>query len=116
MMGIKLRVSDLRPGMVLAEDLIGEDGAVIFPKGKELAEEDIKKLQGMSNLGFVVIKDGNLLREILENTEKEVDDELKKQVRESLRFCCESDKELKEELYLLGVRYRMLLKEKGEVS
>ncbi len=112
-MGIRLKISDLQPGMILAENLIDDEGTVIFPAGRKLNEEDILKLSNMPGINkFVVVEGEDVLRRILEEAEKKADEKLKSEVNKALSFCSLPNEELKRNLYLLGLRYRMLLAEK----
>ncbi len=111
-MGVRIKVTDLQPGMILAENLVSDEGTVVLPAGRKLNEEDIQKLATLRGLRFAVVEGDNVLLSILEETERKVDEELKEEVKRALRYCCASDEQLKRQLYLLGVRYRSILRER----
>ncbi len=116
-MGVRLKISDLRPGMVLSENLTNNEGAIIFPVGKEITEDDIIRLSNILNLNkFVVVEGEDVLRKVLEDTERKADENLKSEVNKALSFCSGTNEELKRDLYLLGLRYRILLADEKKGS
>ncbi len=111
---MRVRVEDLKPGMVLAENLVLEGGNVLFPAGKVLEEEDIAKIRQFPRLEFATVEGENVLIDILKEKEKTAPEELKQEVERALRFCCPSDGDLKEQARLLAIRYRLLIRGSGK--
>ncbi len=114
-MSSRIRIQDLRVGMVLAENLTNDDGMMILPAGKVIDQQDLEKLSQIEKLSFAVVEGDAVLLDILKEETKTVDEQILKEVDEAFKYW-NPDAELFDEFRLLAIKYRVLLRRVSQES
>ncbi len=110
-MGSRIAPRWLEEGMRLAADVVTDDGAVMFPKGKELAREDIENIRAM-DVSWVVVEGDDIFFNVLKKEAEIASDEIKRAIEKAFKYCSFSPKET-EQFKLLGIKYRSFLATKS---
>ncbi len=100
----KVGIEYAESGMVLAEDLVDKNGAVLLPKGSALDEETLIRVLKDGKPCSVFVQDAVNIKALMEDSIKDVSEEIKSQVEYD--FSRLPEVEFYELLKLLAIKYR----------
>ncbi len=97
----------VRSSMVLAENLVDKNGAVLVPKGSPIDEDTIVRIIKAGYPYAIMVEDDINVRALMEEEVANVSDEIKSQVEGA--FSKVSTSEFHDMLKLLAIKYRSRL-------